>query len=276
MQNEIKYKLNFSDYHVIVDFIKKTYNYDFSVYSFCISKRRIELFFSQYNVDNLQMILSFLSKEKFWVSFLEQFIVKTTELFRDVEFWQKLHNKYISKLDKGTTLNIWVPDITSDEELVTLIILLYELQITDYKIIATSPFNFVIEKIENYKISTKKFDISKQNYKNFNPEGDLEKFFLMGKLNHSFKPEYFKNVRFKKFSLISEQDMIGVFDFILFRNRLLYYSSKAQDFVLNKLYNSLKIKGLYAIGVKESLRNWQNIDKLTTADKELNIYFKKK
>lgn len=276
MLNEIKYKLNFSDYQDIVDFIKTTYNLDFSVYSFCIAKRRIEIFFSQYNVDNIKTILAFLSKEKFWISFLEYFLAKTTELFRDVEFWQKLYSKYIKKIDKGTTLNIWVPDITSDDELGTLIILLDELQITNYKITATTPFNFIIEKTEKYKISSKKFDISKQNFTKFNPDSALEKFFSMGKLNCSFKTKYLKNVIFKKFSLITDEPLTGYYDFILFRNRLLYYNSKTQDLILDKLYNSLKIKGLFTIGVKESLQNWQNIDKLTTNDKELNIYIKKK
>lgn len=276
MQNEIKYRLTLADFNSLVKFIKEKYNFDFSVYSFCISKRRIEQFFAQYNVDSFLVIKNFLSKEKFWLSFLENYLVKTTELFRDAEVWQKLSTKYLSKLNKSTKLRIWLPDVVNDDELFSLLILLDEIQPVDFEITITSPFDFIAEKIEKYKIIVKKFEASKQNYNNYNPEGNIEKYFNIGKISHTFKKEYYKNVKFKKLSLISDEFFTGFYDLVLFRNRLLYYNNSKQNEILDKIYTSLKTKGVLVLGIQEGFKNWQLKDKFSTNDKELKLFIKKK
>jgi len=276
MLNEIKHNLSLSDYNIIVDFIKTKYNYDFSVFSYGISKRRIEQFFSQYNIDNVEMITVFLSKEKIWTSFLDFYIIKTTELFRDADVWQKLNTKYIPKLHNTSILEIWLPDVTTDDELFSLLIVLRELKINNYRITISSPFNFIKEKINRYVISPKKYDASKQNYIKYNPKGNLDDFFVIRKINHKFKDEYFTNVEFKSFSLTENEILKNNFDLILFRNKMLYYNSVNQKLSLDKIYSSLKVKGVLVIGVKETLNDWKLKDKLTINDKELKFFIKKK
>ena len=70
-----KHILSRNDYREVVEFVKEKYSVNLSQYAFSIMKRRIETFFAQYNVSNLQMIFNFLEKEKFWHSLFEFLII---------------------------------------------------------------------------------------------------------------------------------------------------------------------------------------------------------
>ncbi len=276
MQNEIKYNFSFSEYKQFVEFVKTTYNFDFSAYTFCITKRRIETFFAQYNVTNINEIITFIKKEKFWHLLLNYIQIKTTELFRDYEVWQRLKEKHIPKINYISVLNIWMPDVTKDDELFSLIILLNELKITNYRITVSSPFSFTEEKLDNYKISEKKHTTSKLNYSKYNPDGDFEKYFTFNSIAYFFNKNLYHNIFFKQFALYKDEVNNKEFDIILFRNKLLYYSNEQKTLILNKLYTSLKPKGILNIGIKETLNNWKLKDKFTTNDKELKIFIKKR
>lgn len=272
-----KYILSRNEYREVVEFVKKKYNVNLSQYAFSITKRRIETFFAQYNVSNLQMIFNFLKKEKFWISLFEFLIIPTTEMFRDYEVWVKLKNKILSKLSKQEEIKIWIPDVSTDDELLTILIILKELDLIDKtKVIITSEYERAEELVKKQVISQKKFDASNQNYLTYLPNGEFEQFFIKSATKISLKNELFKNVIFKKYSFTYSEDFEKDFDLILFRNRMLNYSPLLQKTALDNVYNSLRIKGYLIIGLKETLKNWALKQKINVIDKDINIYQKKK
>lgn len=272
-----KYILSRNEYREVVEFVKKKYNVNLSQYAFSITKRRIETFFAQYNVSNLQMIFNFLKKEKFWISLFEFLIIPTTEMFRDYEVWVKLKNKILSKLSKQEEIKIWIPDVSTDDELLTILIILKELDLIDKtKVIITSEYERAEELVKKQVISQKKFVASNQNYLTYLPNGEFEQFFIKSATKISLKNELFKNVIFKKYSFTYSEDFEKDFDLILFRNRMLNYSPLLQKTALDNVYNSLRIKGYLIIGLKETLKNWALKQKMNVIDKDINIYQKKK
>jgi len=271
-----KYNINHKEYKDIISFVRTKYNFDLSNYAYSIFKRRIEMFFSQYSVSNFDLILEFLSKEKFWKSLIDYITVPTTELFRDPEVWTKLKNKYFNKINLDSTYKIWIPDATSDDELFTLLIIINELSISNIEIVVTSAFEQNFDIINSYNIPQKKFEASKQNFAVYNPEKKLDDYFTISTTNIFLKKELHQNITFKKFDFFADNIFQTEFDVVLYRNRLLYYNPSAVNLIFDKIFNSLKNKGLFCIGTKESLRDWQQKTKFSFAEKECNILMKKK
>lgn len=277
MSIEKKYILSRNDYRELVEFVKSRYGLNMSQFAYSITKRRIENFFSQYNVTDLIMIIGFLEKEKFFSALWEYILVPTTEIFRDFEVWAKISKKVLPKIQFETNIKIWVPEVTTDDELYSLLIVLEENNLLETaKITITSEFERVDSIVRNQKISQKKFQASKQNYMMYSPEGDFEKHFNITQSNILVKKEYFNNVLFKKHSFSQGDYLNEKFDFILFRNRMLNFSPVLEKTSLDIIYDALIPKGFLAVGLKESIQNWGMKSKFSLLEKEINIYQKKK
>ncbi len=276
MKHLQKHILSLSDYKKIEKFIFNKYNFDISGYTVAIARRRIENYLNNYNLKNLDDTLYLISRKKFFEGLLDALVVPTTELFRDFELWLKLNNKYLEKLPQYPKIEICLPDVSTDDELITLLIILFRKKNNQFNIKVTSNFNNFKEKITNYKIHQKKFESSKQNFVNFDPEDNFENYFIKGNINYTLKKNILKNINFVKFDLLKNEFEEKKFDFVLFRNRLLYYKSDVHNNILDKIYTSLKPKGLFVIGIKETLNNWNLKNKFSEADKDLNIFIKKR
>jgi chemotaxis protein methyltransferase CheR len=207
---------------------------------------------------------------------IDYIIVPTTELFRDPEVWTKLKNKYFNKINSENKYKIWIPDATSDDELFTLLIVINELSISNIEIIVTSAFEQNFDIIHSYNIPAKKFESSKQNYAVYNPEKKLEDFFNISPTNIFLKKELQHNITFKKFDFFIDNIFEMEFDIVLFRNRLLYYNLTSVNIIFDKIFNSLKNRGLFCIGIKESIKDWQQKSKFSFGEKDCNILIKKK
>lgn len=277
MTQNIKYKLTRQDYRQIVDYIENKYKISFSQHAYSITKRRIEDFFAQYNVTNLSMLKSFLEKEKFFVSLWEYLQIPTTELFRDYEVWQKIQKKLFPKFSSQDTISIWLPEITTDDELYTILILLKENELLDKtNIYISSELQKQDSIVRNQKISQKKYQASKQNYEAFSKEGNFKQHFSIAINNTHLKKEYFDRVDFFKHSFSKEESAKRKFDLVLFRNRMLNFSPLLQKTSLDIIYDAMKPKGYLIIGLKETIQNWTLKNKFSTIDKDFNIFQKKK
>lgn len=276
IEEELKYRLSFLDYKSLVEFVKVKYNFDLSLYAYSITKRRIEDFLSQYKVADYHSIISVLEKEKIRIPFLESILVPTTEMFRDYEFWQKLRDKLIPKLKLKSDLKIWVPEITSDDELMTLLIILKESGFeNNYEILTTSPLEKEFEKID-FGMDYKKYEISKANYDLYNPHGNFDIYYTNSGKQRLLRKDLLINVKYKKYSFTEGFMQDSYFDMVLFRNRLIYFNLKGQKKALDVIYKSLKSKGYIFLGLKEMFGDWVNKDRFSKYEKDCNIFIKKK
>ena len=260
-----------------IDFIWSRYNINLSQHAFSITKRRIENFFAQYNVPDLQVLFNFLEKEKFWISLFEYLIIPTTEMFRDYEVWAKLKRKILPKLSGQDEIKIWIPEVSSDDELLTLLIVLKELNLIEKtKITISSEFEKIDEIVRKQKISEKKYIASEHNYLTYLPNGEFENYFTKSATNICFNNELFENVVYKKHSFSNKEQFEQNFDLILFRNRMLIYGPLMQKTALDIIYNSLRPKGYLLVGLKETLKNWTLKGKFSVSEKDIGICQKKR
>lgn len=278
MFNTKKHKINHADFKKIVEILNTEYKLDISNYAYSITKNRIETFLTQYNIKNTNEILKFIEKNKS-PEIIEKYLsIDTTELFRDFDVWKKLKTNFLNKFQNSKNIKIWIPNISSGEELFSTLITLHELKITNFEIKISSPFQKTEENITKNKISQKKLEISTQNYKNYNPNGNIEQYLTKNNgTSSTFKNEYIKNTKFEKINLTKHQtENQQNFDIIIFRNRLIYYNQNTQETILNTIYNSLKPKGLLLIGLKETLQKWTLSTRFNNPTKDLSFYIKKK
>lgn len=277
INEEVKYRLSFLDYKTLLDYILSEYGLNLSNFAHSITKRRIEDFLAQYRVSSYNSAISVLEKKKNWELLLDSINVPITELFRDSEFWIKLKNKIIPKLKIKDELKIWVPDISTGEELMSLLIVLNEASLeNNFEIIASSPFETKNEFGTSLLIDEKKMNISTSNYIEYNTTKKLDSYFVNSNSSFFLKKDFLINVKFKKF--VFEKDIMpaSYFDIVLFRNRLIYYNQNGQKKALDSIYRSMKNKGYLFLGLKENFGDWKNKNRFSRFEKECNIFMKKK
>lgn len=270
---DIKYLLNYSELKEIIDFINNTYKIDLSIYAKSILKHRIELFINQYNIQGIDGIKKLLIKEKVIPNLMKIISVETTGMFRDVEMWNKLKEKFDKSIN-NKLLKILIPEVTSDDELFTMIIFLEEQGIFNYSILATSSNSYNFNRIKKVTFTQKKIDLYFQNYYNFCNRQDGLKYFETGVSGLLFKKSYFQNVNFLEHSVLNEFETEEMFDLILFRNRMLYYDYSLKDTIIKNIIAKLKVNGLLIIGLKETI-NTPIQNNLVEIDKEMKIYKRK-
>ena len=272
------YKFNFSDYENFCELISDKFQIEISNFSFTIFKRRIEHFFEQFSVKKYSEIVALLKNKKFWKIFQQVFLVPTTEMFRDPEMWVLIRDVYLPKLlSNRDNLQIFIPDVTTDDELFSTIVMLNNLNINQQvSIVASSQFENIKDYISIQQISEKKFKTSIENYNKFCDKNDFEKFFDQNKKNYHFKNDYLENIKFKKINLCEESEIIQQFDMIIFRNRMLYYKPACQYKILDNLDKLLKNKGYLIIGAMEQFASWQYQNRYNKVEKNCNIFLKKR
>ena len=275
MNSETK-KIGISDLKLILKGIQDTYNMDFSVFSLPFFKRRIERIYELFNFFSVNdFIDKIITNKSFFEIFLFEISVPTTEMFRDPTMWTALKH-HLHKYSKQEQIKVWLPEITSDEELFSLIILLKEISLLEKTTIyATSYSEKYLKQANTGIISIKKYEINSANFQRYNKNIDFSQFITKNKKNAILDSSLFANVHFLQNSFLTNNIIDINFDIILFRNRMLQYKIDFQFKVLEQIDNRLNKGGMLIIGVNESLNNWKLAKKYKIVEKNENIFKKK-
>lgn len=265
---EIKKILNAYEFREILNFIETNYALSLKHFNQSILKHRIEILLHTYNIEGIENFKKLISKEKMFQNLLKCIYVETSGLFRDVELWQKIKEMF----SKFNELNICVGDITSDDEVFSLLILLNELNFENYKITSTTQNIYNIERLHKNTLSQKKIDTGIQYFKKLFPDSDLLKYFEITNLGYIFKNKFLKNIEFEEHSFLNSYHKKN-FDFVFFRNRLIYYDYSFVDTLLANISEIIPKNRYLILGTKEKIYSPLQF-KLEEVDKELKIYKK--
>lgn len=243
-----------SDLKTLFQSINNIYSIDFSNYALSSLRNRIEDFIYSFRLTSFEeLILKTESDYSFFQLLLRNILVDTTEMFRDPEFWSFIRIHILSKYVNHHEYKFWIPECNSGEELYTLQIIIHQLNLnhnTSVCITSLSPFN--IDRISEACIEAKKMEISKANFERYLENGNINDYFLSKGNTNILKHELIEGVEINKHNLFSDNPP-GVFDFILFRNKMLYYNSTLKIESLKKIHSALKPGGFLAVGIKESV-----------------------
>lgn len=245
--------LGITDLKSLFQSIKTNYNYDFSNYALSSFKRRVEDFLFNYHLHNFDELIHKIENDAdFYQLFLNAHSIETTEMFRDPEFWADLKALLLKRFRNNQDLKVWIPECNSGEELFTFLILIRQIDLIEKTSICVSTFNNSnIEQIRKASQDLKKMEINKANFERFEEGGDLSEHFIAKVNVWQIIPDYFVNVEIVGHNLF-EDKCPGIYDLILFRNKMLYYNPQLKIEALRKLDSALKPGGLIAVGIKET------------------------
>ena len=261
---------------IFVDRIKNISDYDFSGYSDKSLKRRLaKLLF-----DNDLEFEIFLDKIEHDNSFLEKIVkditVNTTDLFRDPVVWNAIRYDILPLLRNRRPLNIWHAGCSTGQEVYSMLILLYELELFDTSNLFATDINSDVLELSRTGIYKYLFNL---NYlDNFdkvirlNQAGqfiDVEysKYFTIDKKKDLIKmnPFLINKPVYKKMDLVRDTNPFRVkFDLIICRNVIIYFNYELQNRVFKLFHDNLSSGGCLILGVHETMLG------------PLSIYFEKK
>lgn len=276
LYNEIE--IGISDSRKIIQKIFENYNVDFKDYAMSSFRRRIgKIIQVNENIKNVNDLLLKLDDKTFFSQFLVDFSISVTEMFRDPSFWRKIREKYLLDLaSKFPKMRFWVPNISSGEELFSLLIVLKELKLIDRVDILASDISIEIlneTKLGRIRMS-KMQDINTENYKRFCGDFLLSDYYTIDGSYAVLDKSLMKNVSFKEIDLVKGIEGNN-FHFVLCRNNLIYFNHILQDKVLNMFSENLIPGGFLAIGALENIEHSKNVTDFIVDDNIERIYKKK-
>ncbi len=271
-----KIQISLGNLKYLTEQLKEKANVNLEYYNVPVLKRRVEHFYQKFEYWGFyKFVDKLIGSKNLLEHFVSEVIVPTTELFRDPFFWDILANHILPELRKNNyRFKIWLPEITTDDELFSLLILLHRFDYIDFaEIVATSPFEVVLNKFRNtILIPEKNIKIARDNIKESKLPVNLDDYFVKSESQYILKSSLLKKVKFQKFDF-SIDEMNDTFDLVLFRNRLLYFKLEMSKLAAEKTFESLRKGGFWIIGIKESAKNLLTEIKLNKVEID-NIYKK--
>lgn len=258
----------------IADFLLAKYRLDFSNYTKTSFGRRIARFYNIHSLNNITDLANFLERETDALTlFINEVTVNTTEMFRDPEFWKYLRFELLPTFSDLNTIRIWHAGCSSGEEVVSMIILLTELNlIHKTKLVGTDINSDVLSKTERFEFRRKELDLYQKNYLESGGRETLEKYFILQEdlliLKQEYKPS---NILFKLHNLAVDEPF-SKFDLILCRNVMIYFDEILQSKAVKKFKQSLFKKSYLAVGRKENISFLPESNELNCINSKEKIY----
>ncbi len=254
MQEEVLPEIAEADLEAFFQIMHSVYGFDFRDYARASVLRRLGTIFKKYGLPDMKALNERLLRQReFFETFLHEFRIGATELFRDPMAWVALR-KQVLPLFMGTPqIRIWHAGVSTGEEVLSLAILLTEAGLYPRaQIYATDidPKTLAIAPKARYPLRHKRLYM--ENYQQVLPDVPFSKYVREEGNELIFDPKLLENVRFLKHNLVSDEPF-SRFEMILCRNVLIYFIPELQDRVIRKFIRALVPGGVLMIGTKESL-----------------------
>jgi len=214
-------------------------------------KRRLNDVFDRHGFKKSKQLIDSLNNKLFCDDLCLFFSVNITELFRDASFWRHLRT-VISERYNGIPFHIWLPDLSSGEELYSLLILLNEIDFAgNVQITVNHPSAKTIDSVKSGKILAQKMDINAYNYKRFEGVKSIEDYYQENRNGFEFNRALLDQVVYQQANMLKRPN--DLVDLILFRNSMLYYTKEYHVKLKSNFDKALKSGGFICLGVKEVL-----------------------
>ena len=234
----IDIKLKISEYKNIIQAIYLSGGSDFSEYSLSSMKRRLEQKMMNDKISEVNDFIDLLKSEpKYLEQFLYEISIPVTDFFRDADTWIAIKNQVIPKLAKKDNPRILVPECSSGQDLYSLLILLKESNLFETaEIEACDISKKNIEKIQKGIYPVKGMEPAGRNYNEIGMTLPFTEYFYEKNSDMAVNSNLIEKVNFK-FQDLHTGFFQGYYDFILYRNRLMYYNPQMQSKLLQKIYD---------------------------------------
>ncbi len=180
-------------------------------------------------------------------------LISVTRFFRDPEEFRTL-KEVISSLvsaDKRGPLRFWVAGCATGEEAYSIAILIAE-ELGGLKQLSKERVQIFATDIDKSALEMARAGEYPQSALNDVPEEFQEKYFVVREGKIIVRPELRSVILFSLHNVIQDPPFINV-DFVSLRNILIYFNTKLQERVLNRIHHALSSKGYLFLGRSESI-----------------------
>jgi chemotaxis protein methyltransferase CheR len=266
--------IDIADIKRVTELIRTKYNYDFTNYALSSFRRRIVRIL-ELNKISLETLLVKLESPQYLEYFLNEVTVNVTEMFRDPSFWRIIRDDILPAiLVNHNKIRIWHAGCSSGEEVLSMAILLREMDILDkVNMIATDLDTNILERARKGEYPLKNMELNEKNYIRFQGTGNFKDYYTVKNNKAVFDPSLLSNISYRKHDLVKGV-VFNKFDLILCRNVMIYFNQQLQNEVLKKFHESLFKYGYLAIGSKESLIWCEVANKFIVVNNEEKVYRK--
>ena len=258
---------------------------DFSDYKPCCLKKRLSARMEMLRIKDPVQYFEYLCQDPSESDhLLNIFAVRVSSFFRNPVVFELIAQKVLPKIIAGKKnsgagqIRVWSAGCASGEEAYSIAILIYEALIHE-NMDEWYPLIFGTD-ISEESLAMAEKGIYKRDALENTKIGIFDRYFSSdGNGRYRISPFIKNMVRFSQDDLASKErfapadSVFGSFDLILCRNVLIYFSSKLQKRVIDKLYKALDDKGFLVIGDSESLFTLTE-EKLTELDSRNRIFQK--
>lgn len=254
MNNDLKHILNL---------LNKKCGVDFSGYRISMIERRIQERFSSTKCKSYSYYINYLKKNPDELdNLLDVFTINVSRFFRDTLTFEYIAKRilpaitYQKKESNDQSLRVWSAGCSMGEEPYSMAILIHELfekEISNFQVdmFATDIDSKILKKAHK---AVYPFE-SVKNVKYWL----LEKYFISQGRLFQLVPKIKDLVSFSVYDLLDKksyappESIFGSFDMVLCRNVLIYFDTKHQSQIFDKLYRSLSKGGYLVLGEAEVL-----------------------
>lgn len=261
---------------ILLDAIRRRYDYDFSHYARSSLKRRINGLLIKEKLDMpYQLIPRILYDEEVFNLFLSELSVTVTEMYRDPEFFSNLIESIFPVLDTYPYFKIWHAGCATGEEAYSLAVLLKEAGLLSRaKIYATDYNNKSLDIAKQGIYSGENIVLSSKGYLKAGGKRSFSEYYTEQYDAIKFNDELRNAITFAYHNLVKD-GVFGEMNLIICRNVFIYFDKELQNNVLRLFNESAISKGFLCLGNKESIRFSILKNKYNTVSEANSIYRKK-
>jgi chemotaxis protein methyltransferase CheR len=260
----------------LIQLLKENFNLDLSEYSLSSVSRRFTKMFNDFEVNSAEACMEhLLSLSQPMESFLAEFTVNVTEMFRDPNFYKSLRKSVFPILKKKEKIRIWSAACSSGEEPLSLAILLHEAGLLEKtELLGTDISQAMIDRARMGRYKKRTMMGYDKSYTLSGGTQDLSDYFEERGDHWVVKELLSKHITYTAHNLMDGPPE-GSFDLVVCRNVLIYFNKILQDDVIEHLSTSINLnKSFLALGSKESIIFYSNRDRFKEIDREYKIYQK--
>ena len=254
--------------NLLVEGVYQNYGCDFRNYAYASLRRRVWNVVQSEKLGTITGLLERILHDPACMErFLAQLTVNVTAMFRDPTFYVAFREQVVPLLRAFPFIRIWHAGCSTGEEVYSMAILLQEEDLyRRCRIYATDLNEIALKKARDGIFSLECMKEYAQNYALAGGKASLSDYYTAAEYDHAiFRQALRKNVVFSHHNLATDSSF-NEFNVILCRNVMIYFNQTLQARVHSLFYESLRRRGILALGHKESLKstgqeaNYEEID----------------
>lgn len=238
----------------LLSFLRHWFNLDFTDYSVDSLHRRMEKVMNDFRVRHVDDLISYLKiQPNGRENFLDSFTVNVTDFFRDPDCFALLRSDVLSSFTEKSEIKIWVAGCSTGEEVLSLAILLHEMNLLDRtRILATDISDKAIWRASRCSFSTRYSASHEKQYLAAGGARSFHEYLELSDHGSTLARALMRNVEWQAHDLINDR-IHDEFDLILCRNVLIYFQRHLQNKVIHSMLKSLRTGGFFMNGYQENV-----------------------